>query len=423
MKLLTRTSIYYVIITLIVFTFGSWIFYSFLTREVEEETTESLLVKKHSVLTALKTKNAIPENSLLAEDAFIRMVQVPVAERIHDTLIKEGLEAEYQPYRVLTFGYEKNSQSYSITVRKMMIESDDLIESIFISFLLVLVLLAVTVLVTMQLLSRKIWKPFMQTLAQVKAFAPGEKKPLIMPATDITEFRELNAAILEMKKNTEDAFLSLKSFSENAAHELQTPLAIITSSAEVLLQDQKLTEEQYRSVSEMQATARRLSALTSTLLLLTKIENKQFTTTESVDFSDVVKRKINLLQELFDQKKLKVNTDLETNIQVKMHATLAEIIVANLLVNALRHTPEAGEISISVTAQSFLISNSGVPLKGNSGRIFERFYKEDQSEASTGLGLSLVKLAAENSGCRINYFYRADKHNFILEFPSKIPTE
>lgn len=416
MKLLTRTTLLYVLITLVVFAIGSVVFYSYLRKQVDEETIEGLYNKKASVLAALQLNDSTIRNSPLAEDVNIEQCEHAVAIYLRDTTLFDPLEDECQPYKLLTFPYSTENTKYKITIKKIMIESDDLIEGVFISFLIILGLLAASVLTALQLLSKRIWKPFILTLEQLKSYQPEGKSGLLLPATRIKEFSELNSAITLMAKNTEDAFTTLKAFSENAAHEIQTPLAVITSTAEVLLQDESLSESQHESISKLHLTARKLSSLTSTLLLLTKIENRQFEHNSPIDFSQVVHQKIELLQELFDQKKIRISSKVENNVKLKIHPVLGEIIVSNLLVNALQHTLEGGSVLVRLTNDALTISNSGSPLKAKSNQLFERFYKENQSEKSTGLGLTLVKMAAESAKHEIVYSYFDGNHVFSLQF-------
>lgn len=297
-----------------------------------------------------------------------------------------------------------------------MLESDDLIESIFLAFITVLVMLGVVVIVTMQFVARRMWKPFFITLEQIREFRPGGKQEIELPSTSVNEFRELNASIDKMIFNTESAFRSLKSFSENAAHEIQTPLAVIQSTIEVLQQDPSLSEEQHVKINQLGSTTARLSNIVSTLLLLTRIENKQYLQEGPIDFSEVVQAKVKSLQELFDQRGIQLTVDINPGVKLKLHKVLADILVSNLLVNALRHTPENGNASVNLTGNSLVVSNSGMPLKGDSRRLWERFYKEHQSEQSTGLGLSLVKMVADTSGFRVNYEYSNGNHIFSVHF-------
>ena len=219
-----------------------------------------------------------------------------------------------------------------------------------------------------------------------------------------------------MIANTETAFHSLKSFSENAAHEIQTPLAIISSTTEVLLQDSSLSEEQHRAISNINSTARKLSSLTTTLLLLTKIENKQFVQLAPIDFSYIVHQKLGSLEELFEHKKINVTKQIKEEVRIKLHPSLAEILVSNLLVNALRHTKEEGSVCVELSEEKFVVTNSGTPLHGNPSKLFERFYKEDQSENSTGLGLSLVKMVADGANFQVEYAFLNGNHSFSVHF-------
>ena len=413
MKLLTRTTLVYVSITVAVFALGSWLFYSFLTELVLEEATELLDIKKELVLAEMESDSAIHPGLF---DHHVYVYEGSGQERIADTIAYDEFMEEELPFRVMHFPVEKNGADYHVAIFQPLLESEDLQEGMISSFLASLGILLVLIILFMSIASRRIWRPFFNILDELKRYAPGSKPPLSLPPTGIQEFRELNAAIANMSANTEASFQSLKSFSENAAHEIQTPLAVIQSTTEVLLQDEQLSEEQHRALSDLSSTTARLSNIVSTLLLLTRIENQQFRQETPIDFTAVVRDKIELFRELFEQRGIFPENRIEKGVQVKLHRVLAEILVSNLLVNAVRHTAQNGKVEVILTRNEFTVRNAGQPLKGDSTRIFERFYKEDQSELSTGLGLSLVKMVADVSGSHVVYRYENGMHVFSVEF-------
>jgi signal transduction histidine kinase len=415
MKLLTRGTLMFMSITSVVFTVGSWLFHEYLTSLATEDTEKRLIEKKETLLSVLETDTALT-SSPLAPDVSITATSATFKESAIDTMIDDALAEEQIAYRQLRFPYERNNKFYAVTLRAPLSEHDDLVKSIFTTFVVVLTLLAVVIIIGMQIFSRNIWKPFLATLKIMEDFRPGSKQTVVLPETDLKEFRQLNATVQRMTANSEAYFQSLRSFSENAAHEIQTPLAVIQSTTEVLLQDETLNEEHYKTISHLSSTTTRLSSIVSALLLLTRIENKQFRQETPIDVSEVVNSKIELYRELFEQKQIAVSISVEAGVRVKLHRVLAEILISNLLVNALRHTKENGRVSIVLTPHEFTVRNSGLPLKGDATRIFERFYKEDQSELSTGLGLSLVKMVTDVSGLEIAYRFEQEQHIFSVTF-------
>lgn len=414
MKLLTRTTVTYVSVTIAVFALGSWLFYSFLNDLVLEEATESLEMKKEMIIEILETDSVITETPL-ADDVKIT-ASVPFKEYMSDTMMYDSLMGETLPFRVIHFPVEMNDDIFRVSIRKPLLESDDLQEGMISSFLIVLGVLIGILVLFIWIASGRIWKPFFTSLEQLNNFRPGAGKPVELPQTRVKEFNELNSAIEKMTSNTESSFQSLKSFSENAAHEIQTPLAVIQSTTEVLLQDDKLTEEQHKTISHLSSTTARLSNIVSTLLLLTRIENKQFQQEIPINFSEVVSGKMELFSELFEQRGIKLTVHINPDVYVKLHRVLAEILVSNLLVNAVKHTDAGGTATVMLSQSEFCVKNSGWPLKGDSSRIFERFYKEDQSDQSTGLGLSLVKMATDVAGLAIAYTYAEGNHSFSVRF-------
>ncbi|MBK6834145.1 MAG: hypothetical protein IPG89_07685 [Bacteroidetes bacterium] len=218
-----------------------------------------------------------------------------------------------------------------------------------------------------------------------------------------------------MTEKISNDYEKLKNFTENASHELQTPLAIIKGKTELLMQTQGLTEEQSKLISEIDQTSNRLKKLNQTLLLLSKIENNQFKNEKSIDFSEILKSKLEQIEDLIKIKNIKLNAQIESSSQ-NINPVLADILISNLLSNALRYTPENGAISIQLNSKEFLISNNGNPLKFGGDKIFDRFHKEGESSESTGLGLALVKQIAVINKQGINYQYSNNMHFFTYIF-------
>lgn len=418
MKLLTRSTLTYLIITLVVFVIGGFIFYHFLRNIIDEEATEELFLKKEQVIDYVKKNGKVPESISVGDLISSRSILHPVKQSIKDTLIFVAEEEELMPFRLLIFNVEFNGQNYETIISKPMFQSDDLIETITTSFLLLTLVLIVILLLSNFIISKNIWKSFFLTIEAIKNYEIEKHKTINFKKTSITEFSRLNEAIHKMTSKISSDFNNLKTFSENASHELQTPLAVIKTKSELMLQSQGLTDEQAQQLIDINQTATKTAKLNQTLLLLCKIENNQFTSTKAINFSEIIKKKIDLYNDLAEMKNIIITSFIQ-DTKISIHAELADIIASNLLSNALKYTPDSGIIEVKLCSEEFKVSNTGKPLRSQPEQLFSRFYKENPESESTGLGLALVKQIALLNNHTVNYCYENGMHHFIYSFLQK----
>jgi signal transduction histidine kinase len=207
----------------------------------------------------------------------------------------------------------------------------------------------------------------------------------------------------------------LKRFTENASHEIQTPLAIIKTKIELLAQSE-LNESQANVIQTLNDVVNRISKLNQSLLLLTKIENGQFADTECVNISKVLERHIINFEELAEAKNITITKNIIEECEVKMNESLAVVLISNIMVNAIKHNLSHGVIDIELEVNKLSVSNSGeVPTKGASS-LFERFEKDTSSADSLGLGLSIVKEICDRYGFQVNYNYTDKMHTISIRF-------
>lgn len=414
MKLLTRTSLYFLFIVILAFAAGSAIYYFVLKNTLDEETSEELLRKKFRVENYLdQSADSIHNNIFLAEDVYFSIASAPSAEYFSDTLIYVKDEGEELLFKQLSFTHKHNNSIYQVSIRKPVFESDDLFETLLISFAAILLLLLTMLFIAQRIFFNRMWKPFFETLKKLNQYSPGEPA-VVTNKTDIAEFNSMNETIREMTERTYRSFRSVKAFSENAAHEIQTPLAVIISSAEILLQAPDLNPDTAERTVRILSTAKKLSLMTRQMLLMTKIENHQYSAVEDLNVAQLVRNKAESMTDLFEQKNLFVKISGPDNLTVKSNPILTELIISNLLANALRHSDHNSSIEISIDKNSLKISNQAPPMTMKPELLFERFSKNETSSESTGLGLSLIKSAADSLQWQCKYHYESGMHNFEI---------
>ncbi|HWB93050.1 MAG TPA: HAMP domain-containing sensor histidine kinase [Puia sp.] len=319
------------------------------------------------------------------------------------------------PCRLLVFSVKTGNQYYTVYISKSEEEAEDLLVMIMILTAgMILVMLGVLLLAN-RLLLRRIWQPFYRIVDGMRAFNLSSRRLLPEEQTEIEEFHDLDEAARQMTARISRDYEMLKNFTENASHEMQTPLAIINSKLDLLIQDPRMREEQHRPVQAMYDAIGRLRQLNQSLLLLTKIENNQFPQTESVDLAPLIKAKLSQFEDPLRDRQLHVHQEL-SHTPVAINNYLADILLNNLLSNAIRHNKTAGNVEIRLGERSLRISNSGAAPSFDPATIFDRFVKGSHS-GGTGLGLSIVRQICDNYRFPVGYSYRGEMHTVEIVFP------
>lgn len=416
MKLSAKNSIFFLIVTLLVFSLGAWLFYLQIQDIISEEATEELEVLKEDVLAHIEKTKQIPESINALTLLNSEPVNAVGKERVRDTSRYVKAMGETLPFREIEFYTQVNGQNYRITLGKEVLEEDDLIETIGASFTTIAIALIVILTLVNFAFSRLTWKPFYKTLKQLSGFDIDKHEAIPYEKSSTTEFNTLSKAVNSMTKKLKSDYQNLRSFTENASHESQTPIAVMITKTENLLQSDNVTKEQKEEIYNLNQAAVKLKKLNQTLLLLSKIENNQFKVIRDTNVSQRLKAKMEQFEDLFKIKNISPQLHIEENANVIMDPMLVDTVISNLVGNALKYTSEGKEILISLDKHKFSVSNSGENLNVEPEKLFERFFKLNQDSESSGLGLALVKQIANTHGHKVNYVYKANMHVFEYSF-------
>ncbi len=264
-------------------------------------------------------------------------------------------------------------------------------------------------------ISRKLWQPFYNSLEKIRTFRLDQESRLIFEVPTISEFAELNKSLDRLISGNTTIFNQQKEFAENASHELQTPLAIIQSKLDLLMQSSDLKSDQYKIIEDAMKALSRVSRINKNLLLLTKIENSQFMAMESVNVSSLLAANIRLFHNFLENKSIGLTEEITCDVVVEGNRTLIEILVNNLITNAIRYSPENGIISVVLSPGQLQIINAGDRSLDNA-RIFQRFVTGSSTSPGTGLGLALVKQVSQRYGWDCQYVFENGNHVFSIEF-------
>ncbi len=416
MRLQNKINIRFLMVTLLVFTVAGVILYFTLGNVIDHNIRGILKSRKTNVILYLqhnKTDSILfgsPDRTI-----FIRQIAKIVDQSIvSDTMAYDVREMELIPFRKMVFTTTVANVCYEVTILQSLLESEDLQVIIFYFMTILFILIILALFFLNRWLSNKAWKPFFKSSALLKSWKIGENKQVHFDVTGISEFDQLNKTLEEMIEKMQADFINLREFTENASHEIQTPLAIIKSKVEMLLNDQTLSSKQHLQLHEVFETAIRLSRMNEALLLLSKIENKQFAEKSDISFNSLIESRLAYLEELIDLKKIKLSIDLSVPFIVSIHPMLADILLSNLLSNALRHNCSHGKIIITSGNNEIFFSNTGDPLTIDPLKIFKRFVKQSTSEASNGLGLAIAEEICKLNALSLDYTYQNHLHCFVL---------
>lgn len=327
----------------------------------------------------------------------------------------DSSEHEVRPFRILSSRVDIKNKPYVLTIQMSLVENDQLIAALSVVQFILVVLLTVGLLLINRSLSRRLWKPFYHTLNQLKAYQLDKGESIEFLSNNIVEFEDLNKAVQNLTERNREVFLQQKEFIENASHELQTPIAIFQTKLEILMQAPYLEEAESRLIIELEETGQRMSKLNKSLLLLSKIDNDQFTMLEQLDVAVLVRKSLTSLVILVEPSKLIIKTEIDAT-PIIANRILLEVLLTNIFHNAFRHTDDGGEIIVSLKDNSLTVRNSGVPLKMSTTKMFERFSKETNNPGSSGLGLAIVKKICDSCQFGLDYKYDDGFHTFVIQF-------
>ena len=403
--------------TMFTFLVGAIGFYFVLDLVLTRQLDRSLFVEEQEITKYVTEHGKLPyipdtKHQWITIDSAREIIRQPKAENANAFNSAEG---EAEPIRKLVFSIGAGGKNYQVTVNQSKTEKEDLLQLIIIVTTgMIALLLLLNYFINRRLIG-SLWKPFYDTLDKIRRHQVSVQEPIHVTKTGIDEIDLLNDDLHKMTQRINDDYVVLKTFTENASHEMQTPLAVIRSKTENLLQYAEQNKDLMQQVLAIEAAATRLSKLHQSLLLLTKLENRQFTIQEPVNLDAVVKEKLQEKEELFAENKIEMVVITEP-VFLNFHSHLAEILVNNLLSNAIRYTPKGGVVEIRLGHDHLTIRNSANGGTLDTHRVFQRFYKEHVSTDNTGLGLAIVKEICVVAGFTPLYAFQGGKHCFSIQF-------
>ncbi|MDF2849946.1 MAG: two-component sensor histidine kinase [Sphingobacterium multivorum] len=427
MKLANQTLKYLSISVLVVIALWSTLFYLFMLEVIHDNIDEELENQKRLIIQELSSNPTVaPDLEFGVNNYKVRQISEEQALKMQnvykDTMLymqdDDDPEPELEPVRMLTTAFEHQGYYYELSIINSMIEESDLIKNLFYSVVILFILLVISIVSINKVVIQRLWGPLYTFLDQLTRFRLGKTKEKPAMDTQIQEFKDLELAVATLIRHNEESYEQQKQFIGNASHELQTPLAIMINKLEIMAETEGLNQEQAEIVAAVLATAERLVRLNKSLLLLSKIENKQFLHNADLPFNALVLNIVVELEAIAAFKKVSINVVQEDQLSVQMDSALANIVVSNLLRNALFHNKLRGEVNIRITNKGLTVSNTSTHAALDANLVFSRFYKSDATSKGTGLGLAIVQAICHLYGFAIVYQYENNQHSFQVNmFP------
>jgi signal transduction histidine kinase len=412
MKLINRFTLWYLAITTLVLLASGLIVFYFVQRGIENEVARRL--KRNIDNAAQLMESGVPIDSIIGTQ--IEVIELMPDAPLVKLQITDSMGYFSRPSRAIdrkftvASSYKIGDRHFYISAYNFIAEPDEIFEGIVNSLAVTLFILLIFVWITSRQMSKKILSNFNQTLRTIQTFSLKQKHPMKLGETKTHEFKELNQFLERMSNKALDDYRSLKEFSENASHELQTPLSIIRGKLELLLETD-IDEKQAALIESVQNSAQKLSAINQSLALLTKLENQEYQMDHKIDFSKLVENSIASFRELIEMKSIVLTTNIDADVYVNLNPVLADILFTNLISNAIRHNSlNGGSIDISLSSSGLIVKNTGEPLRIPANELFKRFKKAKQSSESTGLGLAIVKQICDLSNFKVTYVYAENLH-------------
>nr|WP_315224906.1 HAMP domain-containing sensor histidine kinase [uncultured Flavobacterium sp.] len=417
-KLLLKTTNSFLIYAVIILLIAAPVFYYTCQWLYIYETDEVLLFHKGAFVK--ESDRNYTANDIAAWNKYNQNVTIVpdmgvTKDSIVGEMVFEAMANEKEPFRILYAPVEINGKKYTYIEKRNLVEMEGMVISVAFMFLFIIIILLIGIIWISKKSAVKIWKPFYNTLSQIEEFEIDKNNSPEFIATDIDEFDRLNKSLERLIEKNTVIYKSQREFVENAAHELQTPLALFQTKIDTL-QQLDLTREQSELVGSLNKDVSRLSRLNKNLLLLSKIDNEIYLEQEAIILNEYIDKNLDFFIEQAQAKNVKINTHFKNILRTKGNTALTEVLLNNLFLNAIRHNIKNGVIDIITENNSLKFVNTGQQTPLGAQSIFNRFSKVNPSSQGNGLGLAIIKKICEINRWEIRYSFTDNLHIFEVIF-------
>lgn len=394
------------------------LFYYAIQREMIDEVEDSLELQAEMLMIRYLAGEEIPPREMGTNNSY---AIIPVTEDYAATYPPMSFESkdiwvpqrhETEPARILRMIFRDNeNRPMLLEISTPTFDQDELQLAILIwSLVLYAILLSLVLSINWGVIQSSM-KPLYAMLRWLDSFDLKYNNQPMHIETNTTEFRRLIDAANRLVVRVQELYDQQRRFVDNAAHEMQTPLAVCLNRLEELQQRSDLNEEQLADIDRVRQPLRRLNRLHRDMLQLSRIHNGAYTDCEEIKVYPLLRAMQEDFEDIFSHKEIRCLVEGNTELAVKMNPTLADLLLGNLFRNAWLHTPTGGEIRVKLSEDTVVFSNTGKDAL-DAERIFQRFYHSAATPQSSGLGLSICESVCRQYGFRLDYSFGDGMHHF-----------
>lgn len=399
MKLINKISINFLISAFIVFISISLFLYLAVEKILKDETDEQL------TNTYQKISERLNKGEKISFPPFVEiksLTETNFRPGFKDVYLNSDDDDSDEPFRQYSSIIKISGNDYILIVRSSVIEKEDMLYTIIVITIAAFFIFLIIIMIVNKVVSQKVFKDFYKTIDSLDNFSVSENKPLTFDNTNILEFKKLNTAIEKLSAKAIKEYKSLREFTEETNHEIQTPLAIAKSNLEILLQNEKLTGNDLIQVNTALTNLNKLERTNKSILLLNKLEYKSLFDVSEVNIADEIKKVLESFSDFIALKNISLDVSLNEERIIVSNPSLINILLNNIISNAIKHNVEGGKIFVQLKNNQLKISNTVKQSSSNLGKHFTRFYKESNSSDSIGLGLTIVKKICDMYNLKIS---------------------
>ena len=303
----------------------------FSVRNIVSTNLNSILIEKKEDI-ILQSKSYDLKN-YKSKNIYINFCKNVFKENFSDTVLIEN--GKYVLYRKLDFVLSQENKNFKISILEPQKRTDLLITKLVIMILGLAFLFFLILFFVNRHSIKSTLKVFYKTIQKLEKFDINKNKDFKLDTASTFEIKKMNSVIQKMADSLKKDFESQREYIENVSHELQTPLAIINSKLDELIQSDNLSQIQIEQLAVILESTNRLSKINQALIFLTKIDNRLFTNESKFCLNTLVKKQLEMFKDVINDKEINLKTNFTQNLNIYMNIQLAETMISNLIRNSI----------------------------------------------------------------------------------------